>query len=147
MSPKEVERPAGCRSQLPANSRVNKLFRNSVNFFLTMRHVSEKAETMMSGKVWASSRMGPPESPGTYFLFGPKVGKTTAAFGQAAGAQALPQFCRDPAFRGETNMKRKIDIAAIPELGTSVGMHGSVKQKEVGGPLCLGVLVAIIMAL
>ena len=43
-------------------------------------------------------------------------------------------------------MKKKIDIAAIPELGTSVGMHGSVKQKEVGGPLCLGVLVAIVMA-
>lgn len=44
-------------------------------------------------------------------------------------------------------MKKKIDIAAVPELETSVGMHGSVKQKEVGGPLCLGVLVAIVMAL
>ena len=36
-------------------------------------------------------------------------------------------------------MKKKIDIASIPELSTSVGMHGSMKQKEVGGPLCLGV--------
>lgn len=44
-------------------------------------------------------------------------------------------------------MKKKIDIAAIPELGTSVGMHGSVKQKEVKGPLCLGVVVAIVIAL
>ena len=44
-------------------------------------------------------------------------------------------------------MKKKIDIAAVPELTTSVGMHGSVKQKEVGGPLCFGILVAIIMAL
>ena len=44
-------------------------------------------------------------------------------------------------------MKKKIDIAAVPELSTSVGMHGSVKQKEVGGPLCLGIVVAIIMAL
>lgn len=43
-------------------------------------------------------------------------------------------------------MKKKIDIAAIPELGTSVGMHGSVKQQEVAGPLCLGIVVAIIMA-
>ena len=43
-------------------------------------------------------------------------------------------------------MKKKIDIAAIPELSTSVGMHGSVKQKEVGGPLCLGILVAIFIA-
>lgn len=44
-------------------------------------------------------------------------------------------------------MKKKIDIAAIPELGTSVGMHGSVKQKEVGGPVCLGIAVAIMIAL
>jgi hypothetical protein len=44
-------------------------------------------------------------------------------------------------------MKKKIDIAAVPELPTSVGMHGSVKQKEVGGPICLGILVAIVMAL
>ena len=43
-------------------------------------------------------------------------------------------------------MKKKIDITAIPELGTSVGMHGSVKQQEVAGPLCLGIVVAIIMA-
>ena len=44
-------------------------------------------------------------------------------------------------------MKKKIDIATIPELGTSVGMHGSVKQKEVGGPICLGLVVAVIIAL
>jgi hypothetical protein len=44
-------------------------------------------------------------------------------------------------------MTKKIDIASIPELNTSVGMHGSLKQKEVGGPLCLGVLVAILYAL
>lgn len=43
-------------------------------------------------------------------------------------------------------MKRKIDIAAIPELGTSVGMHGSVRQKDVAGPMCLGVLLALIIA-
>ncbi len=44
-------------------------------------------------------------------------------------------------------MTKKIEIATIPELGTSVGMHGSVKQKEVGGPLCLGLLVAFMYAL
>ena len=44
-------------------------------------------------------------------------------------------------------MKKKIDIAAIPELDTSVGMHGSAKQTEVAGPLCLGVLLGILMAL
>lgn len=44
-------------------------------------------------------------------------------------------------------MKRKIDITAVPELRTSVGIHGSLKQKEVGGPTCLGLLVALIYAL
>lgn len=44
-------------------------------------------------------------------------------------------------------MSKKIDIASVPELNTSVGMHGSLKQKEVGGPLCLGALVAILYAL
>jgi len=44
-------------------------------------------------------------------------------------------------------MKKKIDIAAIPELNTSVGMHGSVKQREVFGPFCLGVVFAIIIGL
>ena len=44
-------------------------------------------------------------------------------------------------------MKKKIDIAAIPELNTSVGMHGSVKQKEVGGPICLAVVFAAIIAI
>lgn len=38
---------------------------------------------------------------------------------------------------------KKIDIATIPELKTSVGIHGSVKQKEVTGPICLGVIVGI----
>jgi len=44
-------------------------------------------------------------------------------------------------------MKKKIDLAAVPELATSVGMHGSVKQKEVGGPLCFAIVVAIAMAI
>jgi hypothetical protein len=44
-------------------------------------------------------------------------------------------------------MKKKIDINAVPELRTSVAMHGSLKQKEVGGPLCLGALVALLYAL
>jgi hypothetical protein len=44
-------------------------------------------------------------------------------------------------------MKMKIDVTSIPELRTSVGMHGSLKQKEVGGPLCLGIAIAILYAL
>ncbi len=42
---------------------------------------------------------------------------------------------------------KKIDITAIPELGTSVGLHGSVKQKEVAGPLCLGLVLAVLIGL
>lgn len=44
---------------------------------------------------------------------------------------------------------KKIEIATIPELGTSVGMHGSpLKQKEVHGPICLGIAIgAVILAL
>ena len=43
-------------------------------------------------------------------------------------------------------MTKKIEIANLPELTTSVGMHGSVKQKEVMGPICLAIVIAAIMA-
>lgn len=42
---------------------------------------------------------------------------------------------------------KKIDIGSLPELGTSVGMQGSAKQKEVGGPMCLGAAVGIAIVL
>ena len=44
-------------------------------------------------------------------------------------------------------MQKTIDITAIPELGTSVGLHGSVKQKEVHGPLLLGLALALVIGL
>lgn len=44
-------------------------------------------------------------------------------------------------------MKKKIDINTVPELATSVGMHGSIRQKEVGGPICLALFVAVVIAL
>lgn len=37
---------------------------------------------------------------------------------------------------------KKIDIDQIAELKTSIGIHGSAKQKEVAGPLCLAVALA-----
>jgi hypothetical protein len=40
---------------------------------------------------------------------------------------------------------KKLDIAVLPELKTSVGMHGSSKQKEVGGPLCAGGAIGLII--
>jgi hypothetical protein len=49
--------------------------------------------------------------------------------------------------KGNIDMKKKIDVTSIPELRTSVGMHGSLKQKEVGGPVCLGVGIAIFYAI
>jgi hypothetical protein len=42
---------------------------------------------------------------------------------------------------------KKIDIARIPELKTSVGMQGSTKQKEVGGPMCLGALIGVALVI
>jgi hypothetical protein len=39
---------------------------------------------------------------------------------------------------------RKIDIAKLPELTTRVGIHGSVKQKEVGGAACVAAIVVLI---
>lgn len=42
-------------------------------------------------------------------------------------------------------MKRKIDIGLLPELQTSVGIQGSVKHKEVGGPACAGIAIALII--
>jgi hypothetical protein len=47
--------------------------------------------------------------------------------------------------KGSEDM-RKIEIKKLPELKTSVGIHGSVKQKEVGGMGCLGVLCVIVIA-
>lgn len=44
-------------------------------------------------------------------------------------------------------MKKKLDIRTLPELGTSVGIQGSMKQKEVGGPLCFIVVAGILLAL
>lgn len=41
-----------------------------------------------------------------------------------------------------TTMK-KIDIAKLPELPTSVGIHGSSKQKEVGGAACVAAIVIV----
>lgn len=38
---------------------------------------------------------------------------------------------------------KKIDIATLPELITSVGIHGSSKQREVGGAGCAAVVVLV----
>lgn len=40
----------------------------------------------------------------------------------------------------------KIDISKLPELRTRVGLHGSAKQKEVGGAACFGVVVILVTA-
>ena len=86
---------------------------------------------------------------GAYFCAG-LDGSTQAAGGfwpNRRGAYAFPPLSGVDKFLRGTKMKKKIDIAAIPELDTSVGMHGSVKQKEVGGPLCLGFVFAVIIAI
>ena len=69
-----------------------------------------------------------------------------AAFGRAADRQHFPP-CRVTGTQRGITMTKKIEITNLPELTTSVGMHGSVKQKEVGGPLCFAILVAALMAI
>ena len=44
-------------------------------------------------------------------------------------------------------MKRRIDVTSIPQLRTSVGMYGSLKQNEVAGPWCLAALCILMIAL
>jgi hypothetical protein len=39
---------------------------------------------------------------------------------------------------------KKIDIALLPHLKTGVGIHGSMKQQEVGGAACVAAVVAIV---
>jgi hypothetical protein len=39
---------------------------------------------------------------------------------------------------------KKIDIARVPHLKTGVGIHGSLKQQEVGGAACVAAVVAIV---
>jgi hypothetical protein len=41
---------------------------------------------------------------------------------------------------------KKIDINKLPELSTKVGIHGSAKQREVGGTGCGGIIIAIIVS-
>jgi hypothetical protein len=48
---------------------------------------------------------------------------------------------------GGTFTMKKIDIARIPDLKTGVGMHGSVKQKEVAGPVCVGIVIGLMFYL
>lgn len=42
---------------------------------------------------------------------------------------------------------KKIDIARVPELKTGIGIHGSVRQTEVAGPACLGVVMGLAILL
>ena len=41
---------------------------------------------------------------------------------------------------------KKIDLRKLPELKTSVGIYGSVKQKEVGGSACMGAIFLVAVA-
>lgn len=40
---------------------------------------------------------------------------------------------------------KKIDIDRVPELATKVGIQGSLKQREVGGGGCAGIIIGIIL--
>ena len=91
---------------------------------------------------------GFPEGRGLIFCPVTKeASKPPAVFGRTVAVQAFPPLSGDDKFQRGTMMKKKIEIANVPELTTSVGMHGSVKQKEVGGPICFAIVVAALMAI
>jgi hypothetical protein len=82
-----------------------------------------------------------------FFARSPKEAfQTAGGFWPNRRCPDLSSFVGVRQSEGNIAMK-KIDISVIPELGTSVGMHNSVKQKEVGGPICLGIIVAIIQGI
>jgi hypothetical protein len=144
--------PALPRAQAAAENRAKPReiagFAALVNYLLGLATCLPKARDYDGWKGMAPSRAGFQTGSGAYFLLGPE-GSIPNRRRFLAEPKATTPFllCRDPAIRGEVAMKKKIDIMTIPELDTSVGMHGSVKQTEVGGPLCLGALLAFIMAL
>ena len=41
----------------------------------------------------------------------------------------------------------KIDISSIPQIKTSVGIHGALQQREVAGPFCAGIVLAGVVIL
>jgi len=43
--------------------------------------------------------------------------------------------------------KVRLSVEELPELETEVAISGSVRQKEVGGALCLGVAAGIALYL
>lgn len=43
--------------------------------------------------------------------------------------------------------KVRLSVEELPELATEVAISGSVRQKEVGGALCLGVAAGIALYL
>jgi hypothetical protein len=51
---------------------------------------------------------------------------------------------RGVALTKEGMTMKKIDIFKLPELATKVGIHGSVKQREIGGTGCGGIFIALV---
>lgn len=41
--------------------------------------------------------------------------------------------------------KDRLEIEDMPELDTKVGLAGAMHQQEVGGPVCLGVIAAVVV--
>lgn len=41
----------------------------------------------------------------------------------------------------------RIEVEELPELETEVAVSGSVKQQEVGGMVCLGIAVGVVIGI
>jgi hypothetical protein len=111
-----------------------------------MRHVRHLPETIEAGKVWAPSRTGQRRIRELILCSDPELATNRRQFLAELKAPTPFLLCRG-SDNQRGNVMKKIEIAAIPELGTSVGMHGSVKQQEVGGLACLVIVIAALIAL
>jgi hypothetical protein len=143
--------PAGARAQAarkhPRKAAENRQSLIKLNFLLGLPTCLPNCRDYESWKGVGAVPCGLPDRLRAYFMLGPEgAHQPPAVFGRTEGDQTFLPLSGSGNQRGIT-MKKKIDIMAIPELGTSVGMHGSVKQTEVGGPLCLGAFIAFLLAL
>lgn len=41
--------------------------------------------------------------------------------------------------------KIRLEVEQLAELETEVGVSGSTKQQEIGGPICLGIIAGVVI--
>jgi hypothetical protein len=130
----------------PKKGMIKQQLLDVVNFFLGLPTCLPNRRDYYGWKGMAPSRAGFQTGFGAYFgSILKEAYQTAGGFWPNRRRPHLSSFVGVRQSEGKIEMKKKIDISTVPELNTSVGMHGSVKQAEVGGPICLGLFVAVVI--